>query len=217
MRSNVYNLSILWFTCLLILLIFSPRQVLSQNPDPDNLSKSTEANLIVAQPKEKSTKSDVGITGKKLDRETTFSFHPIGIVHSPYTPVNRPPRQGRLAPEVSAKIEIDEAFKDGLDGIESCEYIIVLFVFDRSQGWNAKVTPPGARQARGVFATRSPHRPCPIGMTVVRLVKREGRFLHVKGIDAFDQTPVLDIKPYVSSIDSFPDSTKKLEKKLGFK
>lgn len=148
---------------------------------------------------------------------TSFTFQPIGVIHSPYSAISRPPRQGRLAPDVSAQIEIFEEFSEGLEGIEDFECIYVLFVFDRSHGWSANVTPPGAPKSRGVFATRSPRRPCPIGLTPVRLEKREGRFLHIKGIDAFDQTPVLDIKPYIGSIDAFPDAGRKAEKDLGLK
>jgi len=147
----------------------------------------------------------------------SFVFEPVGFFHSPYSPENRPPRQGRLAPDVSATIEIYPEFEEGLEGIEDFDYIIVLFVFDRSQGWRAKINPPGTTKARGVFASRSPNRPCPIGLSVLRLEKREGRVLHVKGIDAFDQTPVLDIKPYISRIDAFPDENHKAEKNLGLK
>ena len=176
------------------------------------------------QPKEMAESQNQSISDKKSgddknspmsDSKQTFSFNPIGLFHSPYTPMRHPPRQGRLAPDVSAQIEIYEEFQEGLEGIEDFDYIYVLFVFDRSRSWTSKVTPPGATQSRGVFSTRSPNRPCPIGLTVVRLEKREGCFLHVKGIDAFDQTPVLDIKPYINSIDSFPDAGKAVEKKLG--
>jgi len=145
----------------------------------------------------------------------SFVFEPIGFFHSPYSPENRPPRQGHLAPDVSATIEIYPEFEEGLEGIEDFDYIYVLFVFDRSQGWTAKVTPPGATKPRGVFASRSNSRPCPIGLTVVRLEKRDGRILHVKGIDAFDQTPVLDIKPYIGKIDAYPEAGQNAIKSLG--
>ena len=154
-------------------------------------------------------------TTSEVDKE--FTMKPIGIFHSPYSPEHRPPRQGRLAPEVTATIEIFEEFEEGLEGVEDFDCIYVLFAFDRSRGWRTKVTPSGASKPRGVFATRSPNRPNPIGLTAVRLEKREGRILHVKGIDAFDKTPVLDIKPYIGSIDSFPDAGKNVEKDLGLK
>ncbi len=147
--------------------------------------------------------------------KNTFTFHPIGIFHSPLTPETGAPRQGRFAPDIKAKIEVGKEFVPCLEGLEEFKYIIVVFVFDRSHGWSAKVTPPGASKARGVFATRAPRRPCQIGITVVKLEKRDGRFLHVSGVDAFDQTPVLDIKPYVASIDYIPGVDRDAEKELG--
>lgn len=152
---------------------------------------------------------------KDLERHSAFTFRPIGVIRSPYSTLHRPPRQGRLAPEVEAMIEIEDEFQSGLEGIEDYDYIYILFVFDRSRGWSPKVTPPGASQARGVFATRSPNRPCPIGLTAVRLIKREGGVLHIAGIDAFDGTPVLDIKPYLGSIDAFPEANHRQEAELG--
>lgn len=149
--------------------------------------------------------------------DPTISFRPVGIVHSPYNETNKPPRQGRLAPTVTSKIEIFKEFEDGLDGIEDFDRIYVLFVFDRSTGWNARVTPPGATKPRGVFATRSPRRPCPIGLTVVELNKRDGRYIYVNGLDAFDRTPVLDIKPYIGGIDAFPNAGDSMDKDLGLK
>ncbi|RJP20654.1 MAG: tRNA (N6-threonylcarbamoyladenosine(37)-N6)-methyltransferase TrmO [Candidatus Omnitrophota bacterium] len=146
-----------------------------------------------------------------------FTFIPIGEFHSPLTPASGAPRQGRFAPDIKAVIEIDREYEECLEGIEDFDYIIVLFVFDRSQGWQAKVTPPGAPKSRGLFSTRSPRRPCPIGMTIVKLEKREGNRLHVSGIDAFDKTPVLDIKPYVVSIDCMPDAGRDVEHQLGIK
>ncbi len=146
-----------------------------------------------------------------------FMFTPIGEFHSPLTPQTGAPRQGRFEPDIQATIEIDKQYEACLEGIEQFDYIIVLFVFDRSHGWHAKVTPPGAPKSRGLFSTRSPNRPCPIGMTIVKLEKREKNILHVSGVDAFDKTPVLDIKPYVASIDCFPNAGKEVEKELGIK
>jgi len=147
--------------------------------------------------------------------EKTFSIHPIGVFHSPLTPKTGAPRQGRLAPEVKATIEIFPEYEKCVEGLESFTHVYVLFVFDRSGKWTASVHPPRAKKSRGLFSTRSPNRPNPIGLTAVRLVKREGRILHVEGIDAFDNTPVVDIKPYVGSIDSFPEAGREGAKELG--
>jgi len=144
----------------------------------------------------------------KTMAEKTFPIHPIGVFHSPLTPKTGAPRQGRLAPEIKATIEVFPQYEKCVEGLESFTHIYVLYVFDRSRKWTPSVRPPKAKASRGLFSTRSPNRPNPIGLTAVRLVGREGRFLHVEGIDAFDNTPIVDIKPYVGSIDSFPNAGK---------
>jgi len=151
----------------------------------------------------------------KTVSEKSVPFRPIGVFHSPLTPKTGAPRQGRLAPEIKATIEIFPEYEECLEGLESFSHIYVLFVFDRSRKWTARVKPPRAKKSRGLFSTRSPNRPNPIGLTVVRLVGRNGRLLHVEGVDAFDNTPVVDIKPYVGSIDSFPDAGCTGAKELG--
>jgi len=151
---------------------------------------------------------------KKMS-EKSFPMHPIGVFHSPLTPQTGAPRQGRLAPEVKATIEIFPKYENCVGGLESFTHIYVLFAFDRSGKWTASVRPPRAKKSRGLFSTRSPNRPNPIGLTAVRLVGRKGRILHVEGIDAFDNTPVLDIKPYVGSIDSFPGAGRQAARELG--
>jgi len=151
---------------------------------------------------------------KKMS-DKTFPIHPIGVFHSPLTPQTGAPRQGRLAPEIKATIEIFPEYEKCVEGLESFTHVYVLFVFDRSGKWTASVHPPQAKKPRGLFSTRSPNRPNPIGLTAVRLVRREGRILHVEGIDAFDDTPIVDIKPYVGSIDSFPDAGRQGAKELG--
>ncbi len=144
----------------------------------------------------------------------SFPIRPIGVFHSPLTPKTGAPRQGRLAPEVKATIEVFPEYEGCVAGLESFSHVYVLFVFDRSKKWTASVRPPRAKTSRGLFSTRSPNRPNPIGLTVVRLVGREGRMLHVEGVDAFDNTPIVDIKPYVGSIDSFPNAGKQGAKEL---
>ena len=135
-----------------------------------------------------------------------MTFKKIGIIHSPYTPEKKAPRQGGLAPDVESTIVVDSEYEAGLQDIESFSHIIVYYVFDRSSGWNRKVKTPWEEKKHGVFATRSPRRPNPIGMTVVKLAKREGATLHVLGLDAFDGTPLLDIKPYIPKFDRIEDA-----------
>lgn len=145
-------------------------------------------------------------------------FEPIGVVHSPLIERAQAPRQPgvRLGHEPAASSRVDgcielfagRAFEDALVGLDTWEYVWVLFVFHRNieqeRGWKPKVQPPRAEAKVGVFATRSPHRPNPIGMSAVKIVRVEGRRVHVRGIDLLDGTPVLDLKPYVPYADAHP-------------
>ncbi len=110
--------------------------------------------------------------------------------------------RGDLGAEHRAEgvLEILPQFETGLTDIEGFSHVFVLWVFDRVQGFELLGTPPSDNRAHGVFATRSPKRPNPIGLTVVEVDQREGRSLHVRGVDMLDGTPILDIKPYLSSI-----------------
>jgi len=97
-------------------------------------------------------------------------------------------------------LEILPEFEAGLADIEGFSHLIVVWVFDRAQGFELTATPPSDNRSHGVFATRSPQRPNPIGLTAVELLRREGSRLYVRGVDMLDGTPLLDIKPYLSSI-----------------
>lgn len=129
---------------------------------------------------------------------------PIGVVHSPYRIPGDAPRQGRLA-DTRSEIEIFPAYERGLECIERYSHLFVLYWMDRADRSALSATPPGTRDERGVFATRSPHRPNPIGIGVVDLLQITGRILSVRGLDALDGSPVLDIKPYVPSLDAVRD------------
>jgi tRNA-Thr(GGU) m(6)t(6)A37 methyltransferase TsaA len=135
------------------------------------------------------------------------TFEPIGFVRSPFKEKRAAPRQGVVngatgTIELSSKSGIEHALED----LAGFERIIVLFHFHEVEGWRPKVQPPRSTVRRGVFATRSPHRPNPIGFTVARLLRVEGLVLHVAEIDMLDGTPVLDIKPYVPYADAFPNA-----------
>jgi tRNA-Thr(GGU) m(6)t(6)A37 methyltransferase TsaA len=97
-------------------------------------------------------------------------------------------------------LDILPAFRLGLTDIDGYSYLIVLWAFDRSEGFDLMVTPPSDDRPHGLFTTRSPRRPNPIGLTVVELLSRENGELRVRGVDMLDGTPILDIKPYLSSI-----------------
>lgn len=157
---------------------------------------------------EKPSESAVKFDANRL---RTFTFRPIGVIRSPYTRQTGAPRQGRLESEKEARIEIYSEFAEGLESLEQFSHIVVLWVFDRSRDYSLTATPPGEAKTRGVFATRSPHRPCPIGLTIVPLDRRDVDVLYVRGMDAFDGTPVLDIKPYIPSIDSFPEAASTID------
>jgi len=129
----------------------------------------------------------------------------IGIIHSSYKERGDAPRQGRLG-MAESRIVIEERFLPGLREIEKCSHIFVLYWLDRADRSLLEATPPGTTGSKGVFATRSPHRPNPIGLGIANLVKVEGKTLTVRGLDAFDGTPVLDIKPY-SRLDSVPEAS----------
>jgi tRNA-Thr(GGU) m(6)t(6)A37 methyltransferase TsaA len=135
-----------------------------------------------------------------MDQPTMFSPQPIGYVHSPYQNTKQIPKGLGAKHDAEGILEILPQFEAGLTHIEGFSHLIVLWVFDRADGFELFGTPPIDDRPHGVFATRSPRRPNPIGLTVVELLRREGTSLHVRGIDMLDQTPILDLKPYLSSI-----------------
>jgi tRNA (adenine37-N6)-methyltransferase len=129
-----------------------------------------------------------------------FPMQSIGIVHSPYTETAQIPKGPGAQHRAEGVLAILPEFEDGLTDIEGFSHLFVLWVFDRTGGYDLLVTPPTATHPHGVFATRAPRRPNPIGLTVVQLLGREGARLHVRGIDMLDGSPILDLKPYLSSV-----------------
>ena len=129
-----------------------------------------------------------------------WKFRPIGPVKSPYTDTDQIPRGLGAEQPADGAIEILARFEKGLLDIEGFSHFFVLWIFDRVEGFDLMASPPSDSRVHGVFATRSPHRPNPVGLTVVELLRREGRILHVRGVDMLNETPVIDIKPYLSGI-----------------
>ena len=129
-----------------------------------------------------------------------LSMQPIGYVRSPYRDTQEVPKGLGAKHEVEGTLEIRAEFEPGLTDIEGFSHLFVIWVFDRSEGSNLLGTPPSDDRPHGVFATRSPRRPNPIGLTVVELLYREGPVLRVRGIDMLEGTPILDIKPYLSNV-----------------
>lgn len=139
------------------------------------------------------------------------TFTPIGIAHTPFADRVSAPRQPSAGEGVEGTIELfpGRDFEHALSDLEGWDRIWVIFCFHLNEPgvWRPKVLPPRSpKKRRGLFATRSPHRPNPIGLSVVRLVSVEGLVLRVRDLDLVDGSPVLDIKPYVPYADAFPDA-----------
>jgi tRNA-Thr(GGU) m(6)t(6)A37 methyltransferase TsaA len=127
-------------------------------------------------------------------------MRPIGFVRSSYSETTQVPKGFGARHEAEGTIEILPEYELGLSDIEGFSHLYVIWVFDRSDGCELLGTPPTDTKPHGVFATRSPWRPNPIGLTVLKLVRRDGPKLLVIGVDMLDGTPILDIKPYLSNI-----------------
>jgi tRNA (adenine37-N6)-methyltransferase len=131
---------------------------------------------------------------------TEFTMRPIGFVRSPYRDTGEIPKGCGARHEADGILEILPEYEPGLTDIEGFSHLFVLWVFDRAEGFELLSTPPTDTVPHGIFATRAPGRPNPIGLTVVKLLRREGSRLHVRGVDMLDGTPILDLKPYLSGI-----------------
>lgn len=131
---------------------------------------------------------------------------PIGVIRSPHTKPEDTPIQPVFAEGVPGRVELDAGFEEGLRDIEGFSHIYLIFAFDRAGEPRLSVIPYLGDTERGVFATRSPRRPNGLGMSLVRLVRREGAVLHVEDLDVLDGTPLLDIKPYIGRYDSREDA-----------
>jgi tRNA-Thr(GGU) m(6)t(6)A37 methyltransferase TsaA len=129
-----------------------------------------------------------------------FTPRPIGFVRSPFEETSGIPKGLGARHEAEGVLEVLPEFEAGLTDIEGFSHLFVIWVFDRSRGFELLGTPPSDDRPHGVFATRSPKRPNPVGLTVVELLRRDGSRLHVRGVDMLDGTPILDIKPYLSSV-----------------
>lgn len=134
-------------------------------------------------------------------------IEPIGIIHSPYHNKDDCPIQPPYAAEITGTVELFEKYQEGLKDIEKFSHIYLLYKFDRA-GEMQMIRPPFLDdEAHGIFATRHPCRPNGIGLSIVRLVKRNGNILEIAGVDVLDRTPLLDIKPYIPRFDAIPSAT----------
>jgi tRNA-Thr(GGU) m(6)t(6)A37 methyltransferase TsaA len=130
-----------------------------------------------------------------------YHVRPIGVIRSPFAERQGMPIQGALRPTAQGRAEIDQEYAAGLADIDGFSHLILIYWFHLSSGFELKVKPFLEDAERGVFATRAPRRPNPIGLSVVRLVGREGSVLHLAELDVVDRTPLLDLKPLVPEFD----------------
>lgn len=134
-----------------------------------------------------------------------MNLKPIGIIHSPYKSLEEAPHQGGTVKTI-CEIEIFKEYEEGLKDIEGCSHLILLYWLHKADRNRLIVYPPHDLKPHGVFATRAPHRPNPIGFCIAKLVERKGNILKVKGLDAIDGTPLIDIKPFSPKLDFIPDA-----------
>ena len=130
-----------------------------------------------------------------------IEYEPIGVVNSPFAESKGTPIQPSRAKNAAGTVEVFRGFAEGLADLDGFSHIILLCHMHKTSGYRLKVIPYLDDQPRGLFATRAPSRPNPIGLSVVELLGIEGNMLAIRGVDLLDGTPVLDIKPYVSEFD----------------
>jgi tRNA-Thr(GGU) m(6)t(6)A37 methyltransferase TsaA len=131
-----------------------------------------------------------------------MEMKPIGLIHTPFADLTGMPIQPAGAAGVSGTVEVFSEYQAGLKDLDGFSHIVLLYVFHRSQGFRLQVVPFMDVEPRGLFATRAPMRPNPIGLSVVQLDRIEGGTIHIINVDMLDETPLLDIKPYVPEFDS---------------
>ena len=138
--------------------------------------------------------------GSGLPDGLMITLNPIGAVRSPYTDKAQIPKGPGAQHEAEGVLEILPELEQGLKDIEGFSHLFVIWIFDRAEGYDLLAKPPTDDRWHGVFATRAPRRPNPIGLTVVELLGRDGPRLRVRGVDMLDGTPIVDLKPYLSSV-----------------
>lgn len=131
-----------------------------------------------------------------------MEMRPIGFIRSPFITPTEMPIQPPGAKGIEGTVELRPEFAEGLQDLEGFSHIILLYLFDRSSGYELRVIPFLDDRPHGLFATRAPKRPNPIGFSVVALKRVQGSVLHIVDVDVLDRTPLLDIKPYVPAFDA---------------
>jgi tRNA-Thr(GGU) m(6)t(6)A37 methyltransferase TsaA len=131
-------------------------------------------------------------------------FHSIGKIASPYKDLVGMPIQAAAAKGVKGKVELKPEYAEGVQDLDGFSHIVLIYYFHKSRTSKLVVKPFLDDQPRGVFATRAPQRPNPIGLSIVRLTGVEGNTLYIENVDILDGTPLLDIKPYIPHFDNHP-------------
>jgi tRNA-Thr(GGU) m(6)t(6)A37 methyltransferase TsaA len=132
----------------------------------------------------------------------SITYTPIGTIHSPFQEKADMPIQPTGAAGVEGTVEVLEEFNDGLADLDGFSHVILLYHFHRSEEFKLKVVPFMDKEPRGLFSTRAPKRPNPIGLSIVQLDRIEENVLHIRNVDVLDGTPLLDIKPYIPEFDA---------------
>ena len=142
------------------------------------------------------------------DEAETIAIAVIGHARTPWRRREDAPHQPVASPAAEGVLEIAPAYRAGLADLAGFQRVWIVFHFDRSRGWAATVKPPRGGPKRGVFATRAPNRPAQIGLTCAELTGADASsgLVRVRGIDLLDGTPILDLKPYMPSLDAWPDA-----------
>ncbi len=135
----------------------------------------------------------------------SIEYHQIGTIRSPFKDLEGMPIQPTGARGVKGSIEVDPEFKEGLKDLDGFSYIILLYHFHRSEGYSLSVKPFLDDETRGLFSTRAPKRPNPIGLSIVRVIEVRENTIYIQDVDVLDGTPLLDIKPYVPEFDKRDD------------
>lgn len=132
-------------------------------------------------------------------------IHPIGIIRTPHKEPSKTPIQPVFSQGVRGTVEIDPRYADGLRDLKTFSHIFLIYYFHRSKEMKLVLKPYLEDKERGVFSTRAPHRPNPIGFSLVKLLSIENTILHIEDVDILDETPLLDIKPYIQRFDTRED------------
>lgn len=173
-------------------------------PAPGRWVVAAAALLAIALAGLSMTSRDHGDLGAPAASEAV-ELRPIGVIRTPFRTPGDAPIQPSRSGGAEGTVELQERYRDGLSDLEGFSHVVLLYHFDRSRGFELRVVPFLDSHPRGVFATRSPRRPNPIGLSVVRLLEVKGSTLRVADVDMLDRTPLLDVKPYVPEFDHRPE------------